>query len=153
MALMHRGHLFCPTIPWCVILLCQVHSLPPALTLRPAMRGISQIRTLQPGLKGPPAPRISLSLAVGGWRNQGKPESGRGSRVRAARTGRREGTEGEDAGGRRQEDVQDVRKEGEPGTYRPTERSPRAGRRKEKEEDSACQRERMRSGHCSQGHF
>lgn len=27
--------------------------------------------------------------------------------------------EGEDTGGRRQEEVQDVRKEGEPGTYRP----------------------------------
>lgn len=46
---------FCPTNPWCVILLCQVHSLPPALTLRPAMRGFSQIHTLKPGLKVPPS--------------------------------------------------------------------------------------------------
>lgn len=30
--------------------------------------------------------------------------------------------EGEDTGGRRQEEVQDIRKEGEPGTYRPTQK-------------------------------
>lgn len=63
--------------------------------------------------------------------------------------------EAEDAGGRGQEEVQEVGRQGKPESYRPTQSVSMGEERGERKKTEAFQRakERTRTVHCPQRHF